>query len=59
VVVHVNDDVIEASVLDHGPDLPTQPPPTPTRWPFAAGGCGCWVGWWMRRGLSASGAAPT
>ena len=26
VVVHVNDDVIEASVLDHGPDLPTQPP---------------------------------
>jgi serine/threonine-protein kinase RsbW len=26
VVVHVNDDVIEASVLDHGPDLPAQPP---------------------------------
>jgi len=25
VVVHVNDDVIEASVLDNGPDLPTQP----------------------------------
>ncbi len=26
VVVHVNDEVIEASVLDHGPDLPAQPP---------------------------------
>ena len=26
VVVHVDDEVIEASVLDHGPDLPTQPP---------------------------------
>jgi anti-sigma regulatory factor (Ser/Thr protein kinase) len=33
VVVHVNDNVIQASVLDHGPDLPTelQPTPTPTR----------------------------
>jgi len=25
VVVHVNDNVIQASVLDHGPDLPTEP----------------------------------
>jgi anti-sigma regulatory factor (Ser/Thr protein kinase) len=40
VVVCVNDNVIQASVLDHGPDLPTepQPTPTPTRWAFAAGG---------------------
>ena len=28
VVVHVHDDVIQASVLDHGPDLPAHPPPT-------------------------------
>ena len=26
VVVHISDDVIVASVLDHGPDLPARPP---------------------------------
>jgi anti-sigma regulatory factor (Ser/Thr protein kinase) len=26
VVVHISDDVIEASVLDHGPDLPARAP---------------------------------
>jgi anti-sigma regulatory factor (Ser/Thr protein kinase) len=26
VVLHVNDDMIQASVLDHGPDLPAQSP---------------------------------
>jgi hypothetical protein len=52
VVVHISDDVIEASVLDHGPDLPArpQPMPTPTRWACAAGACGCCAGWWMRCG---------
>ena len=60
VVVHVRDDVIKASVLDHGPDLPAQPQPmsTPTRWAFAAAGCGCCAGSWMRCGLSASGSGP-
>jgi anti-sigma regulatory factor (Ser/Thr protein kinase) len=27
VVVHVTGDVVEVSVLAHGPDLPAQPPP--------------------------------
>jgi anti-sigma regulatory factor (Ser/Thr protein kinase) len=46
VVVHVTDDVIEASVLDHGPDLPAPPQLglTWTRWVFAAAGCGCCAG---------------
>jgi anti-sigma regulatory factor (Ser/Thr protein kinase) len=26
VAVHVNDNMIQASVLDRGPDLPTEPP---------------------------------
>ena len=58
VAAHVNDDVIQASVLDHGPDLrPShQPMPTPTRRAFAA--CGCCAGGWMRCGLSASGSEP-
>jgi hypothetical protein len=61
VVVHVNDDVIEAPVLDHGPDLLTQPPTDADADALAVRGrgCGCWVGWWMRCGLRASGAAPT
>jgi anti-sigma regulatory factor (Ser/Thr protein kinase) len=59
VVVHLDDDVIEASLLDHGPDLPaqSQPIPTPTRWPR---GRGLWL---LRRlvdecGLNASGSGP-
>ena len=60
VVVHVNNDWVEASVLDHGP----QPPPgvsaeTDTMSCALAGGaCGCWGGWWMRSALNASGSAP-
>ena len=52
-MAHVNDDLIQASVLDHGPALPAQPQPrlTPTRWPFAAADCGCCAGWWMRSRL--------
>jgi anti-sigma regulatory factor (Ser/Thr protein kinase) len=60
-VVHVNDDMIQASVLDHGPDLPGPAPTdadTDARWPLAGGDCGCWTGWWMRCGLSASGSGP-
>jgi len=30
VMVHVNDNVIQASVLDHGPDCRPSPQPTPT-----------------------------
>jgi len=43
VVVHVNDDVIEASVLDHGPDLPTQPPTEADTDALAARGRGLWL----------------
>jgi hypothetical protein len=52
VVVHISDDVIEASVLDHRPDLPARPPTDAdtTRWACAAGACGCCAGWWMRCG---------
>jgi anti-sigma regulatory factor (Ser/Thr protein kinase) len=60
VAVHVNDNWVEASVLDHGP----QPRPgvsaeTDTH-ELRAGGraCGCWGGWWMRSALNASGSAP-
>jgi anti-sigma regulatory factor (Ser/Thr protein kinase) len=41
VVVHVNDDVIEASVLDHGPEPPTGRP-AETDEP-GAGGRGLWL----------------
>ena len=40
-VVHVNDDVIQASVLDHGPDLPAQPPTDADM--DALGGRGLWL----------------
>jgi len=43
VVVHVNDDVIEASVLDHGPDLPTQPPSEADTDALAVRGRGLWL----------------
>jgi anti-sigma regulatory factor (Ser/Thr protein kinase) len=60
VVVHVDDDMIQASVLDHGPDLPAQPPTNADTdaLPVRGRGCGCCAGWWTRCGLSASGSAP-
>ncbi len=60
VVVHVNDDVIEASVLDHGPDPPAQPPTDADTDALGVRGrgCGCCAGSWMRCGLSASGSGP-
>jgi hypothetical protein len=52
VVVHISDDVIEASVLDHGSDLPARPPTDADTDALAcaAGACGCCAGWWMRGG---------
>jgi anti-sigma regulatory factor (Ser/Thr protein kinase) len=60
VVVHVNDDVVEASVLDHGPDLPGKPSTDADMEELSVRGrgCGCCAGWWMRCGLSASGSGP-
>ncbi len=60
VVVHVNDEVIEASVLDHGPDLPAQPPTDADMDMLGVRGRGLWL---LRRlvercGLSASGSGP-
>jgi len=43
VVIHVNDDVIEASVLDHGPDLPTQPPTDADTDALGVRGRGLWL----------------
>jgi anti-sigma regulatory factor (Ser/Thr protein kinase) len=43
VVVHVNDDVIQASVLDHGPDLPAQPPTDTDTDALAVRGRGLWL----------------
>ena len=43
VVVHVNHDVIQASVLDHGPDLPTQPPSEADTDALAVRGRGLWL----------------
>jgi anti-sigma regulatory factor (Ser/Thr protein kinase) len=43
VVVHVNDDVIQASVLDHGPDLPAQPPTDADTDALAVRGRGLWL----------------
>jgi anti-sigma regulatory factor (Ser/Thr protein kinase) len=60
VVVHVNNDWVEASVLDHGP----QPPPGVSAESdtdeLRAGGRGLWLlgGWSMRSALNASGSAP-
>ena len=56
VVVHVNDDWVEASVLDHGPA--SQPRLTLTSCALAGGVCGCWGGWSMRSAVNASGSAP-
>jgi anti-sigma regulatory factor (Ser/Thr protein kinase) len=43
VVVHVNDDVIEATVLDHGPELPARPPTDAHTDAPGAGGRGLWL----------------
>jgi serine/threonine-protein kinase RsbW len=43
VVVHVDDDVVEVSVLDHGPDLPAQPPPDAELDRLAVRGRGLWL----------------
>jgi len=43
VVVHVNDDVIEVSVLDHGPDLPARPPSDADTDALAVRGRGLWL----------------
>ena len=60
VVVHINDDWVEASVLDHGPQpppgLPAETERRAARW--RAGACGCWGGWSMRSALNPSGSAP-
>src|SRR6266545_3962663 len=46
VVVGVNDDWVEASVLDHGAELPAaQQTPTLRSCPLAGGACGCCAGW--------------
>jgi len=61
VVVHINNDWVEASVLDHGPPPPARrlrPRPTPMSCGLAGGVCGCWGGWSMRSALNASGSAP-
>jgi anti-sigma regulatory factor (Ser/Thr protein kinase) len=43
VVVHVNDDVIEVSVLDYGPDLPAQPPTEADMDTLGVRGRGLWL----------------
>jgi anti-sigma regulatory factor (Ser/Thr protein kinase) len=43
VVVHVNDNVIQASVLDHGPDLPTEPPTDADTDALSVRGRGLWL----------------
>jgi serine/threonine-protein kinase RsbW len=43
VVVHVNDDMVEVSVLDHGPDLPAQPPADAGLDRLAVRGRGLWL----------------
>lgn len=43
VVVCVNDDMIQASVLDHGPDLPTQPPTDAHSDALSVRGRGLWL----------------
>jgi anti-sigma regulatory factor (Ser/Thr protein kinase) len=60
VVVHITNDWVEASVLDHGPSPrpASQPRLTLTSSALAGGACGCWGGWSMRSALNASGSAP-
>jgi len=43
VVVHVNADVVEVSVLDHGPDLPAQPPTDADLDALGVHGRGLWL----------------
>jgi anti-sigma regulatory factor (Ser/Thr protein kinase) len=43
VVVHVNDNVIQASVLDHGRDLPTEPPTDADTDALSVRGRGLWL----------------
>jgi anti-sigma regulatory factor (Ser/Thr protein kinase) len=43
VVVHATDDVIEASVLDHGPPLPARPPTDADTDALAVRGRGLWL----------------
>jgi anti-sigma regulatory factor (Ser/Thr protein kinase) len=43
VVVHLTDDVIQASVLDHGPPLPAQPPTDADTDALATRGRGLWL----------------
>jgi serine/threonine-protein kinase RsbW len=43
VVVRVDDDVIHASVLDHGPDLPAEPPTDADTDALAVRGRGLWL----------------
>jgi anti-sigma regulatory factor (Ser/Thr protein kinase) len=43
VVVHVGDEVVEASVLDHGPDLPAQLPTDAEMDALAVRGRGLWL----------------
>jgi anti-sigma regulatory factor (Ser/Thr protein kinase) len=42
-MVQVNDDAIQASVLDHGPDLPAQPPTDADTDALAVRGRGLWL----------------
>jgi anti-sigma regulatory factor (Ser/Thr protein kinase) len=43
VVVHLTDDVIQASVLDHGPPRPAQPPTDADTDALATRGRGLWL----------------
>jgi len=43
VAVHVSDDVIQVSVLDHGPDLPAQPPTDADTDALSVRGRGLWL----------------
>jgi anti-sigma regulatory factor (Ser/Thr protein kinase) len=58
--VHVTDDWVEATVLDHGPQPPAGIPADadPASCVPPGGACGCCAGWWMRYGLSGSSSAP-
>jgi anti-sigma regulatory factor (Ser/Thr protein kinase) len=59
VVVHINNDWVEASVLDHGPHSPGVSADSNTDELRAGGGaCGCCCGWSMRYAVNASGSAP-
>jgi anti-sigma regulatory factor (Ser/Thr protein kinase) len=58
VIVHVNDDWVEASVLDHGPQPPAGLPADPDVLHAGGRACGCCSGWWTRYPLSAFGSGP-